>query len=922
MYNPRQFFYFLIITTALLSSCKSKKENLNETLHFDQLLCDYREDPLGIDHPNPKLTWIVNDSHPGNYQTAYQVLVADSQDQINRNSGNIWNSGKVHSGRSAQIEYDGQILDSGKKYYWKVRIWDRNNEISGFSKTATWETGLLYPDDWKAAWISAPVVFDWAKRDQQRKQLSKDAPPEKGEPAPIFRKVIKLNDNLQSARAYISGLGYYELYINGSKIGDKILDPAFTDYEKTVLYSTYDITALLKKGDNALGVMLGNGWYNMAARGVWSFDRAPWRADPALRLQIQLLYKNGNADIIKSDESWKCNPGPVTFNCIRQGEVYDARLEQDGWNETGFDDSEWFPVRRVRGPEGRMTAQAMPPIRIIKKLSPVSISRTPVNTWVCDFGQNMAGFAELKLNTRKGLDIKLVYGEKLYPDGTVDQRNIDRLVAEKPFQTDEYITRGGGPESWHPRFAYYGFRYVEISGFPDKPEPDNIKACVAHTDFAGKGTFTSSDSLLNSIQHNAVWSFVNNFHGYPTDCPHREKNGWTGDAQLASEMALFNFHVEPAYIKWVQDIVDEQKDSGIVPSIVPTGGWGYHWGNGPAWDYALIALPWHTYIYSGDYQMLAQNYPAMKKYIRFLGTTTNDNIIRWGLGDWVPARTETPPELITTAYYYHDAILLGKIADILKMTDDRKHYDSLAVEIRKSFINKFGNNREGLIGNGSQTSLGCALYFSLPDSAESALVLKKLVQNIRESDMNLDFGVLGAKFVPNALAEEGMTGTAYDMIHTTAYPGWGNWVSRGATTLWEDWAGESSRNHVFFGDVSAWFYKYLAGIRPDEKNPGFKHFIIAPFFPDDLDWAEGNIDTYYGRIKSHWERSGNQLKLKLTIPFNTSSTIILQKIKNLKIIPSGQHMPEETAPEIESADQTTRIKVLPGNYTLTFDKLQ
>jgi alpha-L-rhamnosidase len=917
MYN-KLFLLRIFFFTFLITSCQPKPDKINQNLQFKSLLCEYQKNPLGIDNPAPRLTWIMENNIPEGFQTAYQILVSDSPGMLDENTGNIWDSGKIFSGRSAQVEYQGQTLETGKRYFWKVRIWDQSDQASPLSELAWWEMGLLYPDDWSSEWISAPRVFDWAKKDQQRKDLARDAPPEMGEPAPLLRKIFSAGDSLVGARLYISGLGYYEMYINGRKVGDRVLDPAFTDYDKTVQYATYDVRDYLEKGENVMGIILGNGWYDMASRGVWSFDRAPWRDDPTLKLILRMEYNDGTVWHVQSDTTWKCSASPIFFNSIRQGEFYDARLEQPGWSETGFDDSDWLPVRRVTGPNGSLTAQTMPPIRITDKLSPVSIRRTLKNTWVCDFGQNIAGFGELDVTLPEGNRIRLKYGEKLYPDGRVDQSNIDGLVAQNPFQTDEYITKGTGRETWYPRFVYHGFQYIEIEGFPGDLKEENIRACVVHTDFTKKGHFESASPLLNQIQHNTEWSFLNNFHGYPTDCPHREKNGWTGDAQLANDMALYNYIVEGAYDKWLNDIVDAQLQSGMIPAIVPTGGWGYHWGNGPAWDYALFILPWNMYVYSGDRQVLQRYYPVICKYLDFLSGTTTDWIIRWGLGDWVPVKTVTPPELITTAYFHQQCQLASKIAETLGYYEDQQKYLDWAQQTRKAFNEHFVMDHDPRVGNGSQSSLGCALYFSLLDSTRMGMALQELINNIQNNDMNLDFGVLGSKFVPNALAQSGRIDVAYKMINTTNFPGWGHWVSQGATTLWEDWKGESSRNHVFFGDVSAWFYKYLGGIQPDEKIPGFKHFYIAPYFPDDLQWVNARVDSYFGTIESNWKREGRSTILNVQIPFNTSATIRLGNVRNIRIEEKESGM--ERTPEItKTREDYVEFILKAGAYNLTFE---
>jgi len=908
----------LIFSFLLLHSCIEKSKEIINDITFSKLLCDYTEDPMGIDNVHPQLTWIVNSDLSENYQTAYQILVASTPYILDKDNGDIWDSGKIISSQSIHVEYDGPELKSRKRYFWKVRIWDKTDNPSNYCQPAKWEMGLLEPGDWSAQWISAPKLFDWSKRDQQRKQLAKNAPPEREEPSPIFRKEFILDSKAKSARVYISGMGYYELYINGKKVGDNVLDPAFTAYDKKVLYTTYDITDYLSDGLNAVGAMLGNGWYNMFSRDVWSFDKSPWRDDPVFRLQIRVATSLGTILPVFSDSSWTCSPGPIVFNSIRQGEEYNATLEQPGWSNPGFYDKHWHPVRKVRGPEGNMVAQTMPPIKIIKKLDPKRIHITSKNTVVVDFDQNMAGFIEFYANTAAGRRIQFKYGEKLMQDGTVDQRNIDGLIAQSPFQTDVYITKGGGPETWHPRFTYHGFQYVEIDGFPELAL-NNIKACVVTTSASKKGNFSSSNELLNKIQNNAEWSFISNYHGYPTDCPHREKNGWTGDGQLASDMALYNYNIETSYRKWVEDIVDSQLPTGMVSAIVPTGGWGYYWGNGPAWDYALIILPWNMYKYSGDKQMLEKYYPAMKKYIDFLSGTTEDYIVRWGLGDWVPVRTITPPELITTAYYYHDAIIMAKIAEVLGLNIDVNRYNSLASNIKSAFIDHFIDEPAQIVGNGSQTSLSCPLYFNMLETGISEKILDKLAENITTNDLNLDFGVLGSKFVPNALAEMGKIEIAYDMINTTDFPGWGHWISQGANTLWEDWKGESSRNHIFFGDVSAWFYKYLGGIKPDEEEPGFKHFTIQPYFGEDLTWVKSSTESMYGLVQSNWKKKETEVSMNIQIPFNTTVTIKLPPNIKPKII--GE---KDTQIDIDYINnkEALEFSLSSGKYVVSFNLLE
>jgi alpha-L-rhamnosidase len=759
-------------------------------------------------------------------------------------------------------------------------------EKSAFSKPARWEMGLLNPDDWQAGWISAPRVFDWNQRGARIQHTAKKAPPLHDDPSPLFRKEFRINGKIKSARVYISGLGYYELYLNGKRVGDHLLDPAFTDYSKRVLYVTYDITDMLREEDNAVGIMLGNGWYNMFTRAVWSFDRSPWRDDPTVICQMEMEYRDGRREIVGTDSSWRCAPGPVTFNSIRQGETYDATLEKKGWNTAGYEDKGWYDVRVVEGPKGTLTSQNLPPVKIVKEVAPEKVNRQGRERYVVDFGQNMAGFVKIKVKGERGRKIIIRYGERLDDRGGLDQHIISGYVREERFQTDIYVMKGEGVEEWHPRFTYHGFRYVEISGFPEVPDEKNLSACVAHTAFDTAGTFHCSSELLNKIQKNTLWSYVNNFHGYPTDCPHREKNGWLEDGALPCESGLFNFRSQQAYIKWVEDILDSQRPDGSIPPIVPTSGWGYQWNIGPAYDNALIIIPWNLYLYTGDTAQLSSFYPAMKKYFAYYRRQAREDILDLGLGDWCTARTQTPKRVTATAYYFFEAVLLSKIAAVVGEEQEAEEYARLAGEIRDTFLKRILRTEEDTLL--TQTTLGCALYMGMTDSLTTAGSLRRLITLLEEDEMNLDFGNVGAKVVMNALSACGKAGIAYRMVNTTTYPGWGHWVSRGATTLWETWDGRLSRNHVMFGDVSAWMYKNLAGLSPDEDQPGFKRFTVHPLFPSDLDRVETEYHTLYGTIAVKWWREKEKLRMDITVPVNTTARVWLPAYRREEVLENGE----------------------------------
>jgi len=908
-------FSILLIVLFILS-CQN--EPLPEaSIQIDKLLCEYKINPLGIDTSQPRLSWIMSSIERAQHQSAFQVLVASSLKMLDKNQGDIWDSGKVTSDQSSLVKYTGKKLASSTSYFWKVRIWDQEEKVSDWSEPAWWETAMLNSGDWVASWISAPRVFDFESIDRNRKIIPKNASPEMGEPAPLFRKEIVIEKPVKKIRAYISGLGFYELFINGNKTGDQVLTPAFTDYSKTVLYNTYDISESLENGKNVIGVWLGNGWYNQKTRDVWSFDKAYWIADPTFILQVEILYENGETEKIISDDTWTCAPGPILFNQVRQGEVYDAGKEIEGWNQAGFNDEEWFPVRKVRGPEGALMAQTIEPSRIMKELSPVSIKEVHKGVYVADFGQNMAGFAKLKVQGPAGTNISLKYAERLNRNGTVDQSENSNLVVDLPFQTDRYILHGKGEEEWHARFVYHGFQYVEIEGFPGTPEPENLTACVVHNSFPVSGSFKCSNDLLNQIQKNTKWSYISNFVvGFPTDCPQREKNGWTGDAQLACEAGLYNFNTSVAYAKWLLDIRDSQRPDGMVSCVVPTGGWGYYWGNGPAWDHALFAIPWYVYVYSGDVRILEENYKAMLNYMDLLETVQEDYLVNWGLGDWLPADTRTPAIITSTAYYFQCAFILSDIAKILNKPEDQSKFLKLAGNIQEAFNEAFFDSEKMIYGNGSQTALGCALYFGLVEEGYEEAIVETLVKNIQESELNLDFGILGSRYVPNALAIHNRKDVFFDMVNTTRYPGWGNWIERGATTLWESWQANNSLNHIMFGDVSAWFYKYLAGIQVDEAHPGFRQFFIDPYFPEDLVGVEASYPSPQGNIDVRWQRNISDIIMKIQVPVNTKAILKLQLESTGSLKASEGSFPEEHVKHIGLQDGKECFEVQPGSYSL------
>ena len=719
------------------------------------------------------------------------------------------------------------------------------------------------PVAWQAQWIGRPAacLVNW-----QGAVL----------PAPLFRRELELAAPVREARASICGLGYYELYLNGIKVGDHVLDPTVTQYDRRVRYVTYDVTDLLEQGTNAVGVMLGNGWYNCHTPDVWHFDKASWRDYPKMICQLEVTLDDGRQTVVCSGPDWKVGDGPIRFDGLRNGETYDARCERLGWDRPGFDDSEWQHAAVVAEPGGVLELQVSPACKVVETITPVSMQEVRPGVVVYDLGQNIAGWAQLRANGSAGTEVTLRYAERLAEDGGIDQGNIDRLIKGGDCQTDRYILKGGEEEIWEPRFTYHGFQYVQVSGLPGEPTLDALRGRVVQTAFDQIGTFECSDDEVNRLQQCTLWAYRGNFVGIPTDCPHREKNGWTGDAQLAAETGLLNFDAAAAYLQWIETVVDTQRPSGQLPGIVPSAGWGYNWGSGPAWDSALLLIPWYIYLYTGDRTAIEQHYDSMKRYVDFCSRMATGHILSFGLGDWCHVDSErmAPPALTSTGYYYCDVRLLATFADLSDRSADCVRYSDLASEIRDAFSRRFYQG-DGIYAGGEQTALACAVYQELVEDTERDAVVAKLVAAVKANGCRPDFGILGAKYIPRVLAENGHVELAYRLITQPGYPGWVHWLQQGATTLWESWNGESSRNHIMFGDISAWMYQYLAGVTPDASSPGFKHVAIRPQPVSALDWVRATHRSPHGPIRSAWKRTDSGLELEIDLPPGTTGRLHL-----------------------------------------------
>ena len=825
-------------------------------MHINQLSCERLNNPLGLDVACPQLSWILESDTRGQKQTAYQILVASSPEALKNNQADHWDSGKVLSDQSIEVTYDGEKLRSFASCHWKVRVWDKDDHPSDWSAPALWSVGILNASDWKAKWIGRPNVIlnNWEKPVL---------------PAPFFRKTFDYQGTTHNAKVHICGLGYYELYLNGQKVGDHVLDPVVTHYDQRARYVTYDITEHLVQGKNTFGVILGNGWYNSHTSEVWHFDKVSWRDYPKLLLQCVIDHKT----VICSDASWKTACGPILFDGLRNGETYDARLELDGWSSPDYDESKWEKVAQVSGPGGILQPQTMPPCKVVKTLTVAKQWTLPNGDVICDMGQNMTGWARIVCSGTRGAELTIQYAEIL-EDNDITQEGINSFIKGGECQTDHYFLKGTEKEAWEPRFTYHGFQYLRIKGITSEVKLEEVQGQVVNTAFDQIGNFTCSNQVVNQLQECTAWSYVGNFTGIPTDCPHREKNGWSGDAQLAAEAGLFNFAASTAYDQWMDSFADVQRPNGQLPGIVPSAGWGFNWGSGPAWDSAFLLIPWYVYLYTGNSSAIKTHYESMKKYVDYCTDMATDHIVSFGLGDWchVDKQRITAVEVTSTAYYYVDSLLISKFAQIAGHKADQEKYAQLAAKIKDAFNQRFYKG-DGIYAQGEVTALACAIYQELVEDSEKDKVLAKLAQAVQANDHKADFGILGAKYVPRALADNGHVNAAYQLITQPQFPGWVHWLKQGATTLWESWEGKASRNHIMFGDISAWFYRVLTGIDPDPSQPGFKHFFLKPSITGDLTWVKADYRCPYGLIRSDWKIQDGTLQWDIRVPNNTTATV-------------------------------------------------
>ncbi len=864
----------IIVQLCVITTTNFTKANVD--VNVQNLTCEYTTNPLGIDKL-PRLGWQVTSKYKEKYQSAYQILISTSQQNIEQNIGDVFDSKKIISTRQSGVYLEGIDLESATRYFWKVRIWDEKDLVSPYSDPAYFETGLLDPDDWKAAWISSPTVIDWNRYYLQLDEHIRKKQRISYTPETQLFKSFNISDSIMNARVFISGLGFYTLQVNDYEVAPTGLNPAFTDYTKRVLYNTYDITEALHIGQNEISIGLGNGFYNEEAIVDWGYDKASWKGHPKLMCQIYINLQNGLDTLIVSDTSWFVKPSHIRRNSVFAGELHDYSLDFPNHDHTNMRTKAIY----APAPTGRMVSQIMPLEEIGSSFPPQKVERLPSGSFIIDAGINLSGKLSITFEQHKSDTIEIIYGELLNKDGTVDQSNISRKTLEN-IQTDVIILSGTGDKvKWSPKYEYHGFRYAEIKGYSGDITKTDVNVHFIHTRLEKTGTFSCSSTLINKLQEATIRSYLSNYHGYPTDCPQREKNGWTADAHLAARVGLYNFNMQTSFEKWMNDFDDARLADGRLPGIVPTSGWGYQiYYNitdpiGPAWDAAYILIPWYCYVYTGNKKILSDHYIGMKKHLSYLSSRSEDHIVKYGLADWAYYNTPTNWEVTSTIYYGLMAQTLSKIANVLDKKGEAKHYQDLYECIKSAFNTRFFDKDAISYASGSQTARAGAIYCGFADSTSCKIIMDNLEKEIIENNYSLDCGILGAEFLLKTLSSYGKQETVYKIITNKEMPGWGYWIEQGATTLWESWDKNDSKNHVMFGHISEWFYKHLAGIQPIENHPGFKHFLIAPIFPNDLEWVSGNTNSPYGEIKCEWKRIGNNIELSLSIPYNSTAKIVL-----------------------------------------------
>jgi alpha-L-rhamnosidase len=904
------------------------------------LRCEYLTDPPGIDAASPRLSWIITSSRRGEKQTAYQILVASSAKLLDDDRGDLWDSGKVVSDESSQIVYSGKPLISRQNCFWKVRIWDRDDNSTHWSPVAQWQMGLLQPADWNAQWITAntpasnstaPLIIRRATYEVVENEKAVDVTavlagqvkenrlslvvnnktlggdpgqnmpkrlrveyelggqsfkkevnenqklvlPEKPETVWYLRKSFAANMPIRRAVLYATALGLYEVHINGQRVGDHVLAPDWTDYRKRVRYQAYDVTSLLKRGDNAIGALLANGWFSghIGNGGNQFFGKTP-----AFLAQLEVTYADGGVERLVTDDSWKSHRSPIIASDFMMGEDYDARLEVKDWDKPGLNERKWLPVTVRDESSRRLEAQVMEPVRQICEIKPKAVTQPKPGSWVYDLGQNMVGVVRLKVSAPAGTEVTLRHAEMLNPNGTLYTKNLRGAPS-----VDHYICKGKGAEIWQPRFTFHGFRYVEITGLSARPKSDAVTGIVIASDTSRTGEFTCSDARINQLQSNIQWGQRGNYISVPTDCPQRdERLGWMGDAQVFIRTATYNADVAAFFSKWLVDVDDGQLSTGAFSDVSPNTD---RHGGAPAWADAGVICPWTLYEAYGDKRILESHLPAMIKWVEYSRQHSKDLIRekdRGGdFGDWLSIKANTPKDLIGTAYFAYSTHLVAKSCQALGRSEEADKYEQLFQDIKEAF-NKRYVSADGRIEGNTQSAYAMALKFELLPEDLQPKAAQYLEEDIHAKSNHLSTGFLGVSYLLPVLTQSGKADTACQLLLQDTFPSWLFSVKHGATTIWERWDGwtpekgfqdpiMNSFNHYSLGSCGEYLFGYVGGIRP--ASPGFKTILIEPVIRSGLTWARTRYDSIQGRIATSWKLEGQQLALEVVVPANTTATV-------------------------------------------------
>jgi alpha-L-rhamnosidase len=883
--------------------------SVSAQVKVQNLLTENMNDPIGIDALQPGFSWQLTSNHRNVLQTAYEIKVSSEKKTQ-------WSSGKVSSDQSVYVPYNGDPLQSGKKYNWQVRVWDNKGKSSSWSAPASFQMALLNKSDWKAKWIEIGYAEDSVNR-----------------PVQYFRKSFSTHKKIASATAFITAHGMYEAQINGKRVGDCYLTPGWTSYNKRLQYQVFDVTNLLNSETNAIGVAVGNGWY----RGflAWDNKKDIYGKRLGLLFQLQITYKDGSSEIIISDDSWKSSTGGIVYSEIYHGETYDAGAEKKGWSLPGYDDSNWSGVKVQEYANSNLVTTRNEPVKKQETFKPVKIFKTPKGEQIIDFGQNLVGWVMVKANGKQGDKITIQHAEVLDKMGNF---YIENLRAAKA--TAQYILNGE-EKIFEPHFTFFGFRYIKVEGFPGELDPENFTAVALYSAMKPNGTFTSSNPLINQLQHNIQWGQRGNFLDVPTDCPQRdERLGWTGDAQAFSRTAAFNFGVNNFFAKWMKDVAADQIN-GNVPFVVPNV-LGEGSGGSAGWADVATIIPWNMYLAYGDKSILEDQYESMKAWIGFMERNSTSFLWNKGFhfGDWLFYRpfddndgrsAVTDKYLIAQCFFSHSTDLVIKAAKVLGKTDDIAKYTALQKNIKDAFIKEY-LTPNGRLVSGTQTAYVLSLNFDMLPEPLRAQAAERLVDNIRDYGNHLTTGFLGTPYLCHVLSRYGYTDVAYNLLMQESYPSWLYPVKMGATTIWERWdgikpdssfqtSGMNSFNHYAYGAIGDWMYRVVAGLDTEEDKPGYKKIKIQPYVGGKLTHAAATLNTYYGKLHSGWKLENEKLVLEIEVPVNTTATVYIPATDPALVTGNGLALTNlKDVQTVGSDKEFVQVAIGSGSYRFEVEK--